>query len=55
MRISLFLDGANFFDMQRDRLRWGIELRKLLEFAQSKGDLVRAAYNPDTLDGTIRC
>ena len=41
MRLSLFLDGANFFYMQRDRLRWWIDLRKLLEFARSKGDLVK--------------
>jgi uncharacterized LabA/DUF88 family protein len=44
MRISLFLDGANFFYMQRDRLHWWIDLRKLLEFARSKGELVDAFY-----------
>src|SRR4030095_882395 len=44
MRVSLFLDGANFFSMQRDRLHWWIDLRKLLEFARSKGELVDAFY-----------
>src|SRR5438093_3927696 len=44
MRVSLFLDGANFFYMQRDRLRWWIDLRKLLVFAQSKGELVDVFY-----------
>ena len=44
MRVSLFLDGANFFYMQRDRLHWWIDLRKLLEFARSQGELVDAFY-----------
>jgi uncharacterized LabA/DUF88 family protein len=30
--------------MQRDRLRWWIDLRKLLAFARSKGELVDAFY-----------
>jgi uncharacterized LabA/DUF88 family protein len=30
--------------MQRDRLHWWIDLRKLLEFARSKGELVDAFY-----------
>jgi len=25
MRLSLFLDGANFFYMQRDRLHWLVD------------------------------
>ena len=44
MRVSLFLDGANFFYMQRDSLHWWIDLRKLLEFARSQGELVDAFY-----------
>jgi uncharacterized LabA/DUF88 family protein len=44
MRVSLFLDGANFCYMQRDRLSWWIDLRQLLEFARSKGKLVDAFY-----------
>lgn len=44
MRVSLFVDGANFFYMQRDRLHWWIEPRKLLDFGRTKGDLVDAFY-----------
>jgi len=43
-RISLFVDGANFFYMQRDRLRWWIDPKKLLEYVRTKGELVDALY-----------
>jgi uncharacterized LabA/DUF88 family protein len=44
MRISIFVDGANFFYMQRDGLHWWIDLNKLLEFIKSKGEVVDAYY-----------
>lgn len=44
MRISLFLDGANFFYMQRDCLKWWADPKKILDFIKTKGDLVDAFY-----------
>jgi len=42
MRISVFIDGANVFYMQRERLRWWIDFRKLLDYIRSKGDVIDA-------------
>lgn len=44
MRISLFVDGANFFYMQRDQLKWWVDPRRLLEWVQGKGEVVDAFY-----------
>ncbi|MEH2161256.1 MAG: NYN domain-containing protein [Nostoc sp.] len=44
MRVSLFLDGANFFYMQRDCLRWWADPKKILDFVRTKGELVDAFY-----------
>jgi uncharacterized LabA/DUF88 family protein len=44
MRISLFVDGGNFFYMQKKDLGWWIDPRKLLEYIRSKGDLIDANY-----------
>lgn len=43
MRISVFIDGANFFYMQR-KLGWWIEPKKLLDFINAKGEIVDAVY-----------
>ena len=43
MRISVFIDGANFFYMQR-KLGWWIEPKKLLDFIKAKGEIVDAVY-----------
>jgi uncharacterized LabA/DUF88 family protein len=43
MRISVFVDGANFFYTQR-RLGWWIDPRKLLDFVKTKGEVVDAVY-----------
>lgn len=45
MRISVFVDGANFFYMQKDRLHWWIDPKKLLEWIKrSRGEVVDAFY-----------
>jgi uncharacterized LabA/DUF88 family protein len=46
MRVSVFVDGANFFYMQRDKLKWFTDPKKILDFIQKKtqGELVNAFY-----------
>lgn len=44
MRISLFVDGGNFFYMQKMDLGWWIDPRKLLEYVRGKGELIDANY-----------
>lgn len=44
MRVSVFVDGANFFYMQKDRLHWWVDPKKLLEWIRTKGELVDAFY-----------
>ena len=46
MRVSIFVDGANIFYMQKDTLRWWIDLHKLLKWIESKtqGEIVDAFY-----------
>ncbi len=44
MDISLFVDGANFFYMQKDQLRWWIDPKKLLSWLQRQGHVVDAFY-----------
>jgi uncharacterized LabA/DUF88 family protein len=43
MRISVFVDGANFFYMQK-KLGWWIDPKKLLDFVKTKGEIVDAVY-----------
>ncbi|MFH0809023.1 MAG: NYN domain-containing protein [Pseudomonadota bacterium] len=44
MDISVFVDGANFFYMQKDQLHWWIDPKKLLTWLQHKGNIVDAFY-----------
>lgn len=44
MNISLFVDGANFFYMQKDQLRWWIDPKRLLGWLQKQGQMVDAFY-----------
>lgn len=45
MRIAVFVDGANFFYLQKNCLRWWIDSKKLLDFITEKyGDIVDATY-----------
>lgn len=43
-RIALFVDGANFFYMQKDRLHWWVDPKRLLDWIRSRGILVDAQY-----------
>jgi uncharacterized LabA/DUF88 family protein len=44
MRIAVFVDGANFFYMQKDRLHWWVDPKRLLDWIRSLGELVDAYY-----------
>jgi uncharacterized LabA/DUF88 family protein len=44
MKISVFVDGANFFYMQKDRLHWWIDPKRLLDWIKTLGDVVDAHY-----------
>lgn len=44
MNISVFLDGGNFFYMQRDCLKWWIDAKKLLDYISSMGKIIDAFY-----------
>lgn len=44
MKISIFVDGANMFYMQKDQLNWWIDWTKFLDWIKLKGDVVDAFY-----------
>ena len=44
MRISVFLDGANFFFMQKSKLHWFADPKRILEFIATKGVITDAFY-----------
>ncbi len=44
MRIAVFVDGANLFYAERDRLGWRVDLQKLLEWIASRGTVTDAMY-----------
>lgn len=44
MRISVFLDGANFFFMQRSKLGWFADPKRLLDYIAGKGEISEAFY-----------
>ena len=44
MRISVFVDGANFFFMQKDALGWFADPKKLLDYIAKEGEIVDAFY-----------
>jgi uncharacterized LabA/DUF88 family protein len=44
MKISVFVDGANFFYMQRDGLQWFADAKKILDWIRRKGEIVDAFY-----------
>ncbi|TVR39386.1 MAG: NYN domain-containing protein [Cryomorphaceae bacterium] len=43
-RISVFLDGSNFFFMQKDALGWFCDPKKILDYIESYGTIVDAFY-----------
>jgi uncharacterized LabA/DUF88 family protein len=50
-KIAVFLDGSNFFYLQKDCLRWWIDPKKLLAWISGRGELVDATYYV-SVDGT---
>jgi uncharacterized LabA/DUF88 family protein len=44
MRVSIFIDGSNFYHMQRSDLGWRISPEKLLKMCRGFGDVVDATY-----------
>jgi uncharacterized LabA/DUF88 family protein len=44
LRITVYVDGANFFYMQKDRLQWWIDPKRLLNWIRKMGDVVDAFY-----------
>lgn len=44
MRVAIFIDGGNYYKMNKKRLGWTIDLRKLLEFCSGFGTVVDAYY-----------
>ncbi len=43
-KVAIFLDGANFFYMQRDGLEWFADPKKLLEYIEKKYGEIEEAY-----------
>ena len=44
MRISIFVDGNNYFYLRKRHLGWSIDFRKLIEHYGKMGDVVDAFY-----------
>ncbi|MDB9453032.1 MAG: NYN domain-containing protein [Dolichospermum sp.] len=44
LRISVFLDGANFFFMQKNALCWKVDPKKILDYIETEGNIVDAFY-----------
>lgn len=43
-RIAVFVDGANFFYMQKDQLQWWVDPKKLLIYLKTLGEVTDAYY-----------
>lgn len=43
-RIAVFIDGGNFFFLQRDELRWWVDPKRLLAWIGKSGEIVEAMY-----------
>lgn len=44
MRISVFVDGANFFFMQKEKMQWFADPKRLLDWIATKGEISEAFY-----------
>lgn len=44
MRISVFLDGANFFFMQKEKLGWFADPKRVLDYIATMGEINEAFY-----------
>ena len=43
-RVAVFVDGANFFYMQKNYLKWFVDTKKLLKYCERFGEIVDAYY-----------
>lgn len=43
-RVAIFVDGANFFYMQKNDLNWFVDTKKLLQYCERFGTIVDAYY-----------
>ena len=43
-RVAVFVDGANFFYMQKNDLNWFVDTKKLLKYCERFGTIVDAYY-----------
>ena len=43
-RVAVFVDGANFFYMQKNDLKWFVDTKKLLKYCERFGEIVDAYY-----------
>ena len=43
-RVAVFVDGANFFYMQKNDLNWFVDTKKLLRYCENFGRVVDAYY-----------
>ncbi|NLI21628.1 MAG: NYN domain-containing protein [Clostridiales bacterium] len=43
-RVALFVDGANFFYMQKNDLNWFVDTKKLMAYCERFGEVVDAYY-----------
>jgi len=43
-RVAVFIDGSNFFFMQKDVLQWFVDPKKMLNWVSQYGDIVDANY-----------
>lgn len=44
MRVAVFVDGSNFFFMQKDDLGWFADPKKLLDYIEDKFGIIEDAY-----------
>lgn len=44
LRISVFIDGANFFFMQKMKLGWFADPKRILDYIETKGNVNEAFY-----------
>lgn len=50
-RIAVFVDGSNFFYLQKNCLNWWIDPKKLLKWIAGRGEVVDATYYASTDPG----
>ncbi|MBN1233354.1 MAG: NYN domain-containing protein [Candidatus Coatesbacteria bacterium] len=53
MRISIFVDGTNFFYMQKDKLHWWIDPKKVLDYLSRNGDEIVDAFYYVGVDSNV--